>query len=208
MTLYEVVDCFGTAACALFRTAHQHQCPALTGGSAGLTRLPRQNNKGRYAWQNRILKRRHGHRRQGEGESDLNYATWQNFGRPGWGKSDLVQDQSNQSSMSSLAETPDLLRQLTQAALIRSVQALNANPWLKSIDQIWNANPLHDLVPLDWSEIAHALRFVWLRSAADPAKSVARHQLQPEGLAVGVNVWADAVGDGWGLDPSEPGQEG
>jgi polyhydroxyalkanoate synthase len=30
---------------------------------------------------------------------------------------------------------------------------------LRSIDQMWNANPLRDVVPVDWAEIAHALRY-------------------------------------------------
>ena len=38
--------------------------------------------------------------------------------------------------------------------------ALSRNPTLRSIDQMWNANPLRDVIPLDWAEIARALRIV------------------------------------------------
>src|SRR3954469_11453603 len=50
---------------------------------------------------------------------------------------------------------------------------LDSDPILRSIDQIWNANPLHDLVPLDWAEIARALRTVWLHSITQPAAAMA-----------------------------------
>jgi len=38
------------------------------------------------------------------------------------------------------------------------------DPLLKSIEQMWNANPLHEVIPLDWAGIAWALRTVWLRT--------------------------------------------
>src|SRR3954451_17315253 len=37
-------------------------------------------------------------------------------------------------------------------------QFLAQNPALRAIDQVWNANPLRDVVPVDWAETAHALR--------------------------------------------------
>jgi polyhydroxyalkanoate synthase len=42
------------------------------------------------------------------------------------------------------------------------------DPLLKSIEQMYNANPLHDVIPLDWAGIAWALRTVWLRSLNRP----------------------------------------
>jgi polyhydroxyalkanoate synthase subunit PhaC len=52
--------------------------------------------------------------------------------------------------------------------------ALTRDPTLRSIAQMWSANPLHKVVPLDWAEIARALRTVGLRSLAKPetAKSI------------------------------------
>src|SRR4028119_727893 len=43
-------------------------------------------------------------------------------------------------------------------------ESLSRDPTLRSIDQMWNANPLREVVPIDWAEIARALRTVWLRS--------------------------------------------
>ncbi|MBY0294798.1 MAG: class I poly(R)-hydroxyalkanoic acid synthase [Methylobacterium sp.] len=50
---------------------------------------------------------------------------------------------------------------LAEDALARR---LAEDPLLRSIDQIWNANPLREVVPIDWAGIAWALRTVWLRS--------------------------------------------
>src|SRR5215217_6690378 len=43
-------------------------------------------------------------------------------------------------------------------------EGLSKDPTLRSIDQMWNANPLREVVPIDWAEIVRALRTVWLRS--------------------------------------------
>jgi polyhydroxyalkanoate synthase len=51
--------------------------------------------------------------------------------------------------------------------------ALAKDPFLRSIDQMWNANPLRDVVPVDWAEVARALRTVWLRSLSQPGVAVA-----------------------------------
>ena len=49
------------------------------------------------------------------------------------------------------------------SARISLEKAFAENPVLASIDKVWNANPLHDVIPIDWAGIAHALRVVWLR---------------------------------------------
>ncbi|MFL5281894.1 MAG: PHA/PHB synthase family protein [Rhodopila sp.] len=122
------------------------------------------------------------------------------------GQIGFVQDETNRKGISSPADTPDLLRQLASGSLDQVSQALNANPWLKSIDQIWNANPLHDIIPLDWSEIARSLRFVWLRSAADPAKSVAAvTNFNLKAWQSAVDAWAEASRRWVGAGPSETG---
>jgi polyhydroxyalkanoate synthase subunit PhaC len=47
-------------------------------------------------------------------------------------------------------------------------EGLAKDPTLRSIDQMWNANPLREVVPIDWAEIVRALRTVWLRSLSKP----------------------------------------
>ena len=79
----------------------------------------------------------------------------------------------------------------TIAALsVRQLQeSLSQDPTLRSIDQMWNANPLREVVPIDWAEIARALRTVWLRSLAKPAAAMAVVELNQ-------NLWRSAL-DAW-----------
>jgi polyhydroxyalkanoate synthase len=46
---------------------------------------------------------------------------------------------------------------------------LSGDALLTPIDRMWNANPLREVIPVDWAEVARALRKVWLRQLADPA---------------------------------------
>jgi polyhydroxyalkanoate synthase subunit PhaC len=66
---------------------------------------------------------------------------------------------------------------------------LSKDPTIRSIDQMWNANPLREVVPIDWAEIVRALRTVWLRSLTKPeaAKTV---------MELNQNIWRSAV-DAW-----------
>jgi polyhydroxyalkanoate synthase len=85
------------------------------------------------------------------------------------------------------ADNPGV-RQL--AGGVRQLQeSLSKDPMLRSIDEAWNANPLREVVPIDWAEIARALRTVWLRSLAKPAAAVAVMELNQ-------NLWRSAL-DAW-----------
>jgi polyhydroxyalkanoate synthase subunit PhaC len=65
---------------------------------------------------------------------------------------------------------------------------------LRTIDQLWNANPLREVVPVDWAEIAQALRTIWLRSLRDPAKAIsAATELNARVLSAATEAWTDAV---------------
>src|SRR6266403_3030428 len=47
-------------------------------------------------------------------------------------------------------------------------QVLANDPLLRTMDQMWNANPFHEIVPVDWAKLARALRTVWLQSLGMP----------------------------------------
>lgn len=74
--------------------------------------------------------------------------------------------------------------------------ALSRNPTLRSIDQMWNANPLRDVIPLDWAEIARALRTVWLRTLSRPETAVSVTEFNQDLWRSAVNVWQEA-GQRW-----------
>ena len=67
---------------------------------------------------------------------------------------------------------------------------LAKDPLLRSVDQMWNANPLRDVVPVDWSEIARALRTVWLRSLRQPSTAMSA------AAELNANLWRSAI-DAW-----------
>ncbi len=66
-------------------------------------------------------------------------------------------------------------------------EALANDPVLRSIDNVWNANPLRELVPVDWAEIARALRTVWLQSLNDPARAL------QAATALNTSMWQSAL---------------
>ena len=71
--------------------------------------------------------------------------------------------------------TPDDLAGNMLAAGSRQLDEILArDPLLRSIDQMWNANPMREVVPVDWAEIARALRTIWVRSLARPGPACAR----------------------------------
>jgi hypothetical protein len=52
--------------------------------------------------------------------------------------------------------------------------AMANDPLLSAIDKVWDANPLRNIVPLDWAEITRALRTLWMRELSNPQQRVLR----------------------------------
>jgi polyhydroxyalkanoate synthase len=73
-------------------------------------------------------------------------------------------------------------------------KAFTDNPVLASIDKVWNANPLHAVIPIDWAGIAQALRVVAARSMADPGQAMKRaFEFNAEVLRSATEAWTDAA---------------
>ena len=80
---------------------------------------------------------------------------------------------------------------------------------LSSVDRMWNANPFHDIIPVDWTEVVRALRTVWLRSIADPARTVrATVDLNIQMWTSAIQAWNSASARWLGMSgmSTEPGQ--
>jgi polyhydroxyalkanoate synthase len=75
-------------------------------------------------------------------------------------------------------------------------EGLSEDPTLRSIDQMWNANPLREVVPIDWAEIARALRTVWLRSLRKPETAKAIVDFNADLWRSALEVWHEA-GQRW-----------
>ena len=77
---------------------------------------------------------------------------------------------------------------------------LASDPMLASIDRMWNANPLHTVIPVDWAEVVRALRTVWLRSMADPARAMtAASELTTKMWTSAFEAWNGATARWLGL---------
>src|SRR5215207_1504739 len=98
--------------------------------------------------------------------------------------------------------TPDVL-----AGGVKQLQeSLSKDPTLRSVDQMWNANPLREVVPIDWAEIARALRTVWLRSLSKPETAKAIAEFNTDLWRSALEVWHEA-GQRWlGLANTTPTQ--
>ena len=87
---------------------------------------------------------------------------------------------------------------------------LSQDPVLRSVDRMWNANPLRKVIPVDWAEIARSLRIVWLHSMGDPAKAMASAvELNAALWRSAADSWAEAarrwLATGPGPVPETPG---
>ncbi len=73
-------------------------------------------------------------------------------------------------------------------------QQMAADPTLRAVDAMWNANPLREVVPVDWAEIVRALRTVWLLGLRRPERMVEQAaRLQARLWQGGLEMWADAA---------------
>ncbi len=89
------------------------------------------------------------------------------------------------------------------AAVEQLRELLDRDPLLGSIDRAWNANPLKEVIPVDWAEVMRALRTVWLRRMADPARALpAMAELSGQMVRSAVEAWNDAAVRWWGLGGS------
>jgi polyhydroxyalkanoate synthase len=78
--------------------------------------------------------------------------------------------------------------------------ALAKDPMLATVDRMWNANPLHEVIPVDWAEVVRALRTVWLRRMADPGRVLpAMVETNVRMWQAAVEAWNGAAARWWGL---------
>ncbi|MGG5819585.1 PHA/PHB synthase family protein [Falsiroseomonas sp. HW251] len=77
-------------------------------------------------------------------------------------------------------------------------EGIAANPVLRNLDRMWNANPLRDVIPVDWAEVAWALRTVGLRRAQYPGRAfTAALALQADLMRAAAETWTGAMRRLW-----------
>ncbi|HEV8225165.1 MAG TPA: class I poly(R)-hydroxyalkanoic acid synthase [Rubrobacteraceae bacterium] len=86
--------------------------------------------------------------------------------------------------------------------------ALRNDPMLQVVEQLWNANPLQNLLPINWVEITRALQTLWAREMSDPAAAAQRAaEYNRRFFETTMEVWSDATARFWGLPRQEKEEE-
>jgi polyhydroxyalkanoate synthase subunit PhaC len=82
--------------------------------------------------------------------------------------------------------------------------AIRQDPLLSTVEKLWDANPLQNVLPINWLEIARSLQTLWAREMSDPVRAMQRATEYNRRLfETTMEIWGDAAARFWGL----PGQE-
>jgi polyhydroxyalkanoate synthase len=92
---------------------------------------------------------------------------------------------------------PDELQAVFSRSMDQASRMLAADPLLHEVDQVWNANPLRAVVPVDWAEIARALRVVWLHSMGRPDTAVSVAELNVQMWRGAIEAWNEVAARWW-----------
>lgn len=84
-------------------------------------------------------------------------------------------------------------------------QLLSSDPLLAAMHSLWSANPLSDLLPINWVEAAQALRVLGMRSLNDPSQALETAvEFNLRTSAAVAEVWNAWLARCWNLPVPEP----
>src|SRR5918992_806840 len=87
--------------------------------------------------------------------------------------------------------------------------AVRNDPLLSTVEKLWDANPLQNVLPINWVEITRALQTLWAREMSDPARATQRAtEYNQRFFQTTMEVWSDAEARFWGLPRQEKEEEG
>jgi polyhydroxyalkanoate synthase len=82
---------------------------------------------------------------------------------------------------------------------------LAKDPLLLAGENALNANPMRQVIPVDWAEIARALRTVWLLQLRKPETAIAAAtEFNLKVFQSTLDTWTDAAQRWWGIAPAAP----
>src|SRR3954452_15800901 len=74
------------------------------------------------------------------------------------------------------------------------------DPLLSMVEKVWEANPLSEVLPINWVEITRALQILWAREMRDPAHAAQRTvEYNRRLFEATLKVYNDATARFWGL---------
>ena len=82
--------------------------------------------------------------------------------------------------------------------------ALRNDPLLSAMEKLWDANPVQNVLPIDWGGISRSLQTLWAREMSDPTRAFERATDYNTKLwSAAMESWSDATSRLWGLETSE-----
>jgi len=76
---------------------------------------------------------------------------------------------------------------------------------VSGVARLWQVNPFHDVIPIDWNKVAAALQTVWIRALSDPARMARTTTQLAERMSLAtLEVWQAAAARWWGRPVPEP----
>ncbi|MBA2441635.1 MAG: class I poly(R)-hydroxyalkanoic acid synthase [Rubrobacter sp.] len=82
------------------------------------------------------------------------------------------------------------------------------DPLLSVVEKLGDANPLKDLIPINWMEITRALQALWAREMSDPVRAAERAtEFNRQLFETTMEVWTEAASRLWGLPGREEGEQ-
>ncbi len=87
--------------------------------------------------------------------------------------------------------------------------AMRNDPLLSTVEKLWDANPVQNVLPINWGEITKSLQTLWERELSDPAAAVERATaFNAKVWGATLKSWQDAANRFWGAGIPENEEEG
>src|ERR687895_2301111 len=87
--------------------------------------------------------------------------------------------------------------------------AVRNDPLLSNVEKLWDANPMQNVLPVDWAEITRALQTLWAREMSDPARAIERAtDFNARLFGATMRSSQEATNRLWGLGASQEEDEG
>jgi polyhydroxyalkanoate synthase len=86
---------------------------------------------------------------------------------------------------------------------------MRQDPLLSTVEKLWDANPVQNVLPLNWVEITRSLQTLWMREMSDPARALQRAtDFNAKLFSATMDTWREAANRFWGLETPHDEEEG
>ena len=88
-------------------------------------------------------------------------------------------------------------------------EATASDPLMSAMGKLSDANPMSNIIPLDWMEISKALQTLWKREMSDPQRAMrVATDYNRRLFQTNMNAWSNAASRFWGLPRQEAEEKG